>query len=732
MKKKNHVFKLIFKGAILCLCGTIVCLFTYYFSVTHSTELDTGKFKQASASNIKIMDTNSNEINLTNFSGTTQYIKYNLLNKHTIDAFISVEDKRFFEHNGVDYIRIIGAIKNNILNPSHKQGGSTITQQVIKNTQLSSEKTIDRKLKEIKLARELEELCSKEEILEMYLNSIYFGNGCYGIENASKYYFDKSANQLTIAESALLASTINAPSIYDPVGNPDKANSRKELVLKLMLNNKKISEQEYNDSIKQEISIEKAKNKYKNQYYKGVISEACKILRITENQLKNLDVSINTYYNQELQSNLENLINSNNYTAASNSKLGSIVLDNTNKSVIAFAGNSGLDLLNMYRQPGSTIKPILVYAPAFEKGEYSPSSFINDEPVSMGGYNPENASKTYSGMVTVKESLAKSLNIPAVKILDNIGISYSKNYAKKLGIKFDKQDNNLALALGGFTKGTTLKQLSDAYMCFANNGEYCSSAFIKSIVKNGETVYSRTTTTEPSVNSAVAYLINDCLKDTVKTGTAKRMNKLNFDLCAKTGTVGTNKGNTDAYNICYTREHTLCCWIGSNDSSSSMPLNVNGATYPTLFNTAVLQYLYSEHTPANFDIPNSISNLSLNDEALSEYKIEQDNVGATNGYFDNRYLPPKTSRSKLDIEITINNFENTKPIISFNANRDIIYEIYRKSNQKLQLLTEIKFTSGMVDYADESAQSGEIYEYYVISKNSNSSKESNKIKVLAN
>ena len=733
MKKKTGFLKKFIFVNLTIVAILLLSSVTYYFAVTHNASLDSKKLNQANATTLSFFDSNNNSVNINELKGNLQYVKYSDLQQHTIDAFVCVEDKRFFDHNGIDYIRILGAIKNNLTNPRHKQGGSTISQQVIKNTQLTSEKTITRKLKEFKLAKQLEKQCSKQEILEIYLNSIYFGNGCYGIGNASKFYFNKPASQLSVSQSALLASTINAPSVYDPVSNPEKAFERKNLILKLMLDNNKIDKSTYTQSKDAQILIEKAVSKYKNQYYKGVISEACKILCVTENQLKNMNLQIHTYYNAEIQNQLENQIINEKYTAYStDAKLGSIVLDNKDNAVIAIASNSGINLLNTYRQPGSVIKPLLVYAPAFEKGKYSPASYICDEPVNINGYSPENANKNYYGMIDIKTCIAKSLNIPAVKVLDEIGINYAKTYAKKLGINFDNNDNNLALALGGFTKGTTIKQLADAYMCFANGGSFCSSAFIKQINSENSVIYKRQENKKTSINASTAYLINDCLKQTVIDGTAKRMKYLNLPLCAKTGTVGYNNGNTDAYNVCYTTNHTICTWIGSSSVSSPLPSSVNGATYPTLFNSAILENLYKNQKPNDFIIPNDIVEIGLNQEALTEYKLEKDDTSNIKNFFDSRYIPNQTTRSELDVDLIIDNFENCKPIIKFDAKRNIIYEICRIEDGVLQILSEIKYTNEYVNYTDATAVSGKLYEYYVVSKNQTTSKTSNSIKLIAN
>ncbi len=733
MRRKKNIFKIILSCLILCISATVVCGATYYFSITFSTTLDKNKIEKASASNIDFLDKNLDVIPLSELSSSQTFVNYNQLQQHTIDAFLCVEDKRFFSHNGVDYIRILGALKNNLFNPDKKQGGSTISQQVIKNTQLGSEKTIDRKLKEIKLAKQLEKNYSKQEILEIYLNSIYFGNGCYGIENASKYYFNKQAKDLSLSESAMLASTINAPSIYDPVSHFDSANKRKNLILKLMKDNEKISISEYEESINDTLSIAKNRTNYQNQYYKGVINEACKILNVTESQLKNIDVQIGTYYDSDIQQQLQNLITSEKYTNFSSSaKIGAIVLNNTQKSVVAFASNNGLDLLKTYRQPGSVIKPILVYAPAFEYGKFSPASIICDEPLNINGYQPENANKSYLGNVNVKTCIAKSLNIPAVKILSEVGINKARTYANSLGINFEKNDNNLALALGGFTKGTTIKQLSDAYMCFANGGEFVPSSFVSTITQNNKPIYKRQIYARYPVKDSVAYLVSDCLKECVNSGTAKRMNSLNIPLCAKTGTVGSSTGNSDAYNICYTTQHTLCCWIGSNTTSSPLPSSANGSTYPTIFNSQILKSLYQNSSPADFKIPDSISRIYLNQDALKEGKLEMDNTSSYSEFFDNRYIPTPTQRTQLDVQLTVNNLGFSKPNLQFLAKRDVVYYIYRKFNNEQELLNKIEFFDGIVNYTDQTAITSNIYEYFIVASKNGQSNTSNYIKLIAN
>ena len=722
MKRLKNIIKNVVITFFAIILIIVIAGGGYYFAVTKDAHLDENKINNSTSYAVSFYDTNNNEIsNLKIFNDKT--IPYDSLQKHTIDAFVEIEDKRFFSHHGIDYYRIFGAIKNNILHPKTKQGASTITQQVIKNTQLSSEKTIKRKLKEFKLAKALEKKYSKEQIMEIYLNSIYFGNGAYGINKASKLYFNKSADNLTIAESALLASTINAPSVYDPISHPEKAKTRKELILKLMKDNGKITQSQYDDAINENIKITRGKN-FTNQYNKAVISEACNILKVTENQLKNMDLKIHTYFDEKAQSLLES---STNIDASQNNLFGSILLDNTSLGVVALCSNASSPIQNLRRQPGSSIKPILVYAPAFESGKYYPASIVKDEPISIGNYSPENANKKYSGDVSIRQSIAKSINIPAVKILNNVGINYSKNFAQNLGIPFDEKDNNLALALGGFTKGTTIKELADAYMCFANGGNYSNSMFIKEIYNQNELVFKRSNFSKQAMSQETAYMITSCLLSTSKQGTARRLSTLPYDVASKTGTVGTNNGNTDAYNICYTTSHTLCTWIGAKDNLHPMQ-NINGANYPTSINKNILSGLYTL-PPQNFSAPPTIQEKFIDEDTLTEGIINICENSSIKDIFSINKLPPVINQN-LSLNIEIDNFQNNQPIIKFTANRANIYEIYRKNDNNLQFLKEIKFNNGQIEYMDTSAENNKLYEYFVVIKNKNSKVESNHIKLI--
>ena len=291
-KQKRHIFKKIV-ALFVCtfLIGIFACLMWFILS-TSSAHLDRQKF--VSSKNkmaFTICDANGNQID-DQMVLTDDYVKIEELPDHVKNAFIAVEDKRFYSHHGIDLKRMGGAVLKNLKNRKASEGASTITQQLIKNTHLSREKTLQRKMKEIKLALEAERIMSKDEILEEYLNTIYFGNGAYGIENASKTYFAKSAKELSINESAVLASVINAPRVYDPYASTSACEKRKNLVLSLMKSQEMISEDDYQKNAKSGIQTVQNGNKTSNLALKSVIGEVCDLLKVSENQLRNMKVSI--------------------------------------------------------------------------------------------------------------------------------------------------------------------------------------------------------------------------------------------------------------------------------------------------------------------------------------------------------------------------------------------------------------------------------------------------------
>lgn len=722
MKKIKKALKIIFISCVglglIALSSTAI----YYYHVTHAVSLDTTKLDDSISTSFEIIDRNNNRVS----PSSEAYINVNDLNSYTKDAFISAEDKRFYSHHGIDYLRLGGAVVSNIKTRSFSQGASTISQQLIKNSQLSSEKTIKRKMKEFKLTRQLEKKYSKDDILQMYLNNIYFGNGCYGIENASVHYFGKPANKLTLAESAILAGTINAPSVYDIENNTEKAVNRRNLILKLMLSHGKISNEQYNSAIAEPVTLNLTKLSNSHYIYKEIIKEACNILKMTENELKLSGLKIHTYHNQSLNQKMNEIISSSNSGVQN---IASIVVDNKTGGVVACVGGSALQTNH---QPGSAIKPLLIYAPAIENNLISPATKILDEKVNFGGYSPDNADKKFHGFVSARDALKNSYNVPAVKLLNELGIKNAQNFAENLGIKFSESDNNLAIALGGFTDGIKLKDLADAYATLARNGKFVTSTYISKITKNNITIFEDSKTQKEVMKDSTAYLVTNMLTDTVKSGTARRLKGFDFDIASKTGTVGkvNSSKNTDAYNIAYTSTHTIVSYFGDDE----MPENINGATYPTMLTKDVISILYKNSKPENFDMPDSVCKMPISKSKYEQniLSVASNSESSFEEYFSKDNVPETSKSFALNPNIQVFNFENKKPIICFFGNENYSYKIIRKKEAEESIISSAQMIdSKNIKFEDKSANSNEIYEYFVefCEKSTNKTIKSNSVKL---
>ena len=380
--------------------------------------------------------------------------------QHVIDALISTEDVRFYEHNGLDFKRIFGALTKDIFSGRLKEGASTITQQLIKNSHLTNEKTFLRKFNEAILAIQLERKYEKDEILEMYFNFVYFGRGAYGIQAAAQSYFGINVQDLNVQQGATLIGILKAPSKYAPHLNMENSVRRRNTVLAQMKKYGYISEEKYNEYCNEQIEIiEKISLPDYGFYTDYVLEASAKELGISVSDLLAGGYKIYTSQDSLIQNELQKI-----YDDTSNFPEGNIdeiiqsstvILDNSNGSVCAIIGGREHEAMRVFnratakRQPGSCIKPLLVYAPAFENKSITPLTVFDDFRKDFNGYYPTNYKDVYYGNVTVRKALSLSLNIPAVELLAKNGVEYSKKYAEASGIVFDSEDNHLALALGG-------------------------------------------------------------------------------------------------------------------------------------------------------------------------------------------------------------------------------------------------------------------------------------------
>ena len=551
---------------------------------------------------------------------------------HVQQAFIATEDSRFYQHNGVDYKRMGGALLKNIRTGSLSEGASTISQQLIKLTHLTTEKTIPRKVQEVMLALEMERRYSKDEILEMYLNLVYFGHGAYGVQAASQVYFGKDAQQLTLEEGALLAGIVKNPSQYAPHLHLDKATDRRNMVLKLMADNGYIDEATRLAAREQPIELVEGDRPldYDHGFYvDAVIEEALDILGVTAEEFYSGGYRIDTQMDPALQTQCEALFAQGSSFPGQGVQGAVVILDATTGRARALVGGReyavkrGLNRATaMRRQPGSTIKPLAVYAPALEQFGYTAASFVTAKPINIEGYSPGNSSGKYYGDVTLREALNRSLNAPAIQVLRDIGVAAGFDYLTRVGLSPDAGDANLALALGGMTHGVTPLDLAAAYAPFATGGLYLPGGTISRITDaDGNVLYQAPTQGERVLSEDTAYILTDMLKTVISEGTGKALKIDGIPLAGKTGTVEeVTGGSRDIWMAAYNPEVVAICWMGADDARAGRAIAESaggGGSYPARLLKQVFESLYPNGGP-DFTAPASVQAVALDAYALTE------------------------------------------------------------------------------------------------------------------
>ncbi len=671
------------------LLGALIALSFYIGSIyTNALKIDIDEAKlTAPFTAIEIFDKDNKPINEDN-TINEKYVEIENLSKDTTNAFVSIEDKEFYNHHGVNYKRMVKAMLNNLKAGRFKEGASTITQQLIKNSHLTSAKTFERKITEIALSQKLEKQYSKDEILNQYLNIIYFGNNCYGIEDASEYYFSKSAKDLSLSESALLAGLIKSPSKYSPIKNPDNAIKRRNLVISEMEKDGKISSEEAliakNQPINLNINTE-SKNKL-NSYSQASIDEAEEILQIPAQQIALQGYKIYTYQDEKLQNDLLDAFKS----SSVNCDNAGIVVDNSSHAVVAYSGQGDYKILECKRQPGSCIKPILVYGPALNEDIIYPCTQLLDEKTDIAGFKPKNIGNVYHGYVSARESLSKSINIPAVKVLSYVGIDKAKSYAEDVGFEFVENDEGYCLALGGMTYGVNILQLASAYSTFANLGAYSKAKFISFITdKNGKIVYINKPEEKQVFRQDSSYLLTDMLKTCAKSGTGKKLAQLNMPIATKTGTVGksNSKQNLDAWNVSYSPKYTCAVWLGNLDNT---PIDYTGGNQPT---EIVKNFYKNNIEEEDFEKPDCIVEKKIDMTELEEnHRIILANEFMPERYtqeeiFSSFNLPKNYSEkfAKAKLPSFTSKVVNDKAIITFLANDYMTYQLYEGDTLKQQI-----------------------------------------------
>ena len=513
-------------------------------------------------------------------------VTFDKIPKHVQQAFIAIEDNRFYEHSGIDYRGTARALVST-LSGQEVQGGSTITQQLAKNAFLTQERTIVRKIKEAFIAKELEHKYTKDEILTMYLNQIYFGQGAYGIESASMYYFGKHVQDLSIAEAATLAAIPKSPNYFNPFENPQASKERKELVIDQMYKYGMIDQATANAAKAQKLILRtsNAGSSDPRSYFFDMIIQKV-ISEVGADALYKGGLKIYTTLDTDMQLAAERalrylpeLYNDNN--KLTQPQVALVAVDPNNGQVKAMIGGRGQDKFNRAtlaaRQTGSAFKPF-VYLTAMENG-FTPASVIEDkEEEFWPGWKPQNSDLKWHGKVSLRTALKRSLNVPTIKLAREVGVNKIITNAERMGIttlvdsgKYN--DTNLAMALGGLSKGVSPIEMASAYGVLATNGVYCRPyALIKIVDREGKVLFEQKSSSKQVVDAKAAYLTTNMLEDVLVSGTAGGMG-IGRPAAGKTGTTDTN---IDAWFVGYTPNLSTAVWVG-DDNNQSIHMYGSGA-----------------------------------------------------------------------------------------------------------------------------------------------------------
>ena len=584
-------------------------------------------------------------------------VSLNQIPKEVIEAFVSIEDQLFYKHSGINYFGITRALMQNLFKGKIVAGGSTITQQLSKNVFLTEERTYTRKFKELIFTKKIERKYSKDEIMERYLNQIYFGEGAWGIQRAAHVYFGKDVSELTLNESATLAGLVKAPSNLSPYKSMEKAVERRNIVLSLMNSEGYIGQKEFEKTRDQPIALtDKETVDYNGNYPYYVdylIEEAIKKYQLTENEVLSGGLHIYTELNPVIQDAVEEVYqDENNFPVSEPDQLiqsGSVFLNPKTGGISALVGGRGEytykrfnNATQLIRQPGSALKPLAVYTSALEQG-YDFGDMLVDEPINIGGYQPQNIDKKYRGKVTIYDALINSYNVPAVWLLNKIGIEKGISTVERFGIPLEKEDHNLSLALGGLHQGTSPLLMAQAFSTFPNEGLMMEAHAISEIRDAERKLVGRwseksTQVTEPEVAQMMTYM----LKGVVENGTGRNASITGINVAGKTGTTQLPfpgvAGSKDHWFVGYTPDIVGAIWLGYDKTDPDHYLTGTSSVTVTTIFQEILSKSISELPNKEFDL------------SLIKLKKEKENQKEREGKNDKGKDKNKGKKDKKDKE----------------------------------------------------------------------------------
>lgn len=583
----------------------------------------------------QIYDINGNEIANVHAAENRVPVKINKIPKDLQNAFVAVEDARFYDHMGIDPRGILRAAWANLTDRTVAEGGSTITQQLAKNAYLTQERTLKRKIQEMFLALQLERQYTKQEILELYLNQIYFGQGAYGVQAAAQTYFGKNVENLDLNECAVLAGIPKSPNYYSPMNNMAAAQERKATVLDQMEKYNYINTSTARKTKNEKIELAKPKKSKTTEpaaYFIDYVTQRM-IDKYGADAVYKEGLKIYTTIDMDMQASAEKAMeNLPNYRTDDNGikqPQGALVAIEPQTGYIkAMVGGRGTDQFNRAtmaeRQPGSAFKPF-VFAAALES-KFTPSTVVDDSPITIGDWTPQNYERTFSGKVTLRTVAEQSINVPTVKIAQKIGIDKPIYYAQEMGISTfvldgPQNDRNLATALGGLTKGVTPLELTSAYGTFANKGIHVEPvAIIKVLDRNGKIIEQASPKQRSVISEVSAAELTGMLQGVITRGTGTGAN-IGRPAAGKTGTTS---DYLDAWFVGYTPNLVAGVWIGCDDNEALR--GMTGGNLPATVWRDFMSKALAGTPPKNFDGSIGIKGDTV-DEIVDENKKKDDGKG---------------------------------------------------------------------------------------------------------
>lgn len=582
LKRITHRFQLI-RWLILACLTVILVVSTYYTIKVKTSNIAT--LKASLSTTTTIYDADNHQAGSL-YAQKGSFVELSDISPNIQNAVISTEDRTFYKNPGFSIKGMVRALLMSMLHRGIVGGGSTLTQQLAKNALLTQKQTISRKIEELFFAIEINHVYSKRDILTMYLNNAYFGNGVWGVQDASKRYFGKNASELNISEAATLAGMLKSPSYYNPIDHMQNALNRRNTVVNLMLQNKKITKSEADNAQHSVLSLKntfRQKSGYRYPYFfDAVVDEAIHRYGLKEEDVMNKGLKIYTTLDQSYQKAIQDSfeIDGNFPATAADGVMAqgaSVAVDPKTGAIRAVVGGRGRHVfrgynraMQMKRQPGSSLKPLAVYAPALQNGYHYDTSLSNKlQKFGKNGYEPHNVDNQYSDTIPMYQAVADSKNVPAVWLLDKIGINRGVQSMQNFGIKVPSDDKNLALALGGMSAGVSPLQMATAYSAFANDGNLPDQTYLirKITDANGKVISQKSNDRYHRIIShRVAEEMTMMLLGVFSNGTAVSAQPAGYEVAGKTGSTEVPNsygfGTKDQWIVGYTPDIVVATWVG--------------------------------------------------------------------------------------------------------------------------------------------------------------------------